>query len=79
VPYVVGGTIFGLAFNSDGSTLAAVNDSSTTTLIPSIVVDEPTSALAQHLCAEIRGNLTALQWSADIGDAVPYRQVCPGY
>jgi WD40 repeat protein len=71
----VGGQVFGLAFTSDGSTVAAAAQP-TATLIPSFVVESSPAELARRLCAEVSGNLTPGQWSTYLG-RTPYEDVCP--
>jgi len=71
----VGGEVFGLAFESDGSTIAAA-DQPNATLIPSFVVESSPAELARRLCDELNGNLTPGQWSTYVGHT-PYEDVCP--
>jgi WD40 repeat protein len=75
----IGGQVYGLALNADGSTLAVADNSPTATLVPSVVVTDSTAALASSLCQEVRGNLTPGQWSTYVGPDTPYQKVCPTY
>jgi len=73
--YHIGGDIFGLAFTSDGSTLAAANEPSAT-LISSFIVEDASQELARRLCREVNGNLTESQWSTYLG-RIPFQDLCP--
>ena len=71
----IGGPVYGLAFSTDGSTIAAAAEPEAT-LIPSFVVESSSADLARRLCDEVNGNLTPGLWSKYVG-RTPYEDVCP--
>ena len=71
----IGGEVYGLAFTSDGSTVAAAAEPNAA-LIPAFVLESSPAELARRLCGEVNGNLTPQQWSTYVG-RVPYEDVCP--